>query len=575
MVVSGRFDLGTVGKEWMVVRPSAPGSAVGLFTNEGAEQEGWPSTPHGSQFAFLTGRKSDLENRSPNYVFQQVLGGSRQDVVSSGKKYTLTVSIVNLTDPGEVVIGLYADPGLQEPLVEKNIKHELSFNEWQDVSVEWIAGEADASRDVFVGFVSRDFRQDSGGRLGIDAVRLSVSEPTSEEIAAAARTTSTATPRAIDLDSRGLIAGRPELTGRPLFEMQELFKGRGGRSIVVAADGGVIAFHSPGTGIRKSSDGGMSWGEAVRIGKDARGNALVDETNGDILLVDPSHGHLWRSRNNGGTWSRETIRIEPNRFGHGAPDGVIQSAAAAESGITLRFGNHPGRLLMPTRIMAPNNQNRPELFWKYNYNSAIYSDDNGRTWRTSAPFPVLGTGEGALAELSDGTTYYNSRTHTATDSMRRAAWSYDDGESWINPQTCPQLPDGMTGNDYGCHGGLVRLPYRDVDILLFSNVDGRDPGGGKRRGGDRRNVTVWASFDGAKTWPIKRSVYSGPSAYSALAAGRPGTQTEGIVYMLFEGGPEGEDSAVQAVRFNLDWLLGGEATGDGKIPEWLEANANQ
>ena len=76
-------------------------------------------------------------------------------------------------------------------------------------------------------------------------------------------------------------------------------------------------------------------------------------------------------------------------------------------------------------------------------------------------------------------------------------------------------------------------------------------------GKGRENITVWASFDGGKTWPIKRRVYDGPSAYSNLAAGRDETPSEGKLYILFEGGPEGMYSAIQVAVFNLNWVIKG------------------
>jgi sialidase-1 len=106
--------------------------------------------------------------------------------------------------------------------------------------------------------------------------------------------------------------------------------------------------------------------------------------------------------------------------------------------------------------------------------------------------------------------------------------------------------------------GLVRLPVKGRDILLYSNCDSQ--------GGDRKNVSVWASFDGAKTWPIKRRVYKGPSAYSSLAAGRQGTPSEGWIYIQLEGGPRHRYQGSQLARFNLSWLLQGEKTGDGAPP---------
>ena len=109
-------------------------------------------------------------------------------------------------------------------------------------------------------------------------------------------------------------------------------------------------------------------------------------------------------------------------------------------------------------------------------------------------------------------------------------------------------------------GGLVRLPVKGRDILVFSNLDTPKA--------NRERITVWVSPDGGQTWPIKRLVYDGPSAYSSMNAGRNGTSSEGYVYLMFEGGPGG---GAQVVRFNLAWALQGELTGDGEVPDWLKA----
>ena len=73
----------------------------------------------------------------------------------------------------------------------------------------------------------------------------------------------------------------------------------------------------------------------------------------------------------------------------------------------------------------------------------------------------------------------------------------------------------------------------------------------------REKITAWASLDGGRTWPVKRLVYDGPAGYSNLAAGRVDTPSQGRIYMLFEGGPDGPKSAIQVVAFNLSWLLDG------------------
>ena len=178
-------------------------------------------------------------------------------------------------------------------------------------------------------------------------------------------------------------------------------------------------------------------------------------------------------------------------------------------------------------------------------------------------------------ELQDGMLYYNSRSHSGFHSktfarklrpdekLRREAWSDDGGQTWKNLRISQALPDGGGYNrGYGMKGGLTRLPVKDRDVLIFSNAD--------TGGGDRSRMSVWASFDGGQTWPVKRLVYESFSAYSSLVAGRPGTPTEGQIFLLFEGGPKGRYSAMQVARFNLSWVLEGKRTGNGEVPPWVQ-----
>ena len=127
--------------------------------------------------------------------------------------------------------------------------------------------------------------------------------------------------------------------------------------------------------------------------------------------------------------------------------------------------------------------------------------------------------------------------------MRWTAWSYDGGETWEDLSVSGELPDGDPIRDYGLMGGLVRLPLDNHDILLFSNID--SPEG-------RRNGTIWASFDGGKTWPVKRLVEEGSFAYSSMAAGRKGTSSEGMIYLLYES-----DGGGKMAHFNLAWVTEG------------------
>lgn len=339
----------------------------------------------------------------------------------------------------------------------------------------------------------------------------------------------------------------------PLFEVQGLYTSVRIPKVVVAADGSVLAFVNSCRLVRRSEDGGKTWGAQQEVAQDASGSAVVDETTGDILVVCPPKACLFRSRDHGRTWAREEIVVRPNPLGHGAPGTVPTDTAASEGGVTLRHGRHKGRLLMPARVQPPHGNNDQE-WWAYNYNTSIYSDDRGKTWQTGGPVQS-GTGEGTLAELSDGRIYYNSRCHMAVDHRRRIAWSYDGGSMWTDWQVSDDLFEigepfyfkYGTRPSYGCNAGLVRLPLEATggkDVLLFSTPD--NPGRGRTR------MTVWASFDGAKSWPVKRLVEEGHSAYSSLAAAKDGT-----VYLLFERGEEKLYDRTAIARFNLDWLCQG------------------
>lgn len=344
--------------------------------------------------------------------------------------------------------------------------------------------------------------------------------------------------------------------GEPKMEMTTMFDSERFPNVVVTLKGTVVAsFGNKHIRVRRSEDGGKNWGPEISIANPGfhGGGMTVDETTGDILAFVEAHHPpadltVYRSSDDGMTWVASPVTIHPDREGH------LPSMHMNEHGITLRHGEHRGRLLRPSRWYAEKNDRSQ---WPFHYTNAIYSDDGGKTWNTSNPFPENGTGEATVVELSSGRLYYNSRVHwqdRPKNTRRRAAWSDDGGQTWKDWQIVDVLPDGHQHRSYGCMGGLVRLPVENRDILIFSNIDTPNA--------TRERATVWASLDGGKTWPVKRLVYKGKSAYSSLDAGRPGTPSEGWIYLHFEGGPEG---ASQVARFNLSWLMDGEPTGDGAI----------
>ena len=330
--------------------------------------------------------------------------------------------------------------------------------------------------------------------------------------------------------------------------------------IVIAKDGSILAFGDSCKVMRRSTDQGASWTEEEVVNPHGGGNVIVDDATGDVLIVCPSKALVLRSTDHGKTWKEEPTEFKANLGGHGTPETARVDVACSESGITLQFGKHKGRLLMPARIQPPKANNAQE-FWQYNYNTSIFSDDHGKTWQVSEPI-MTGTGEGTLAELSTGKIYYNSRSHMSVDHRRRIAWSHDGGRRWVDWQVSedlfevggPSYYKYGSKPSYGCNAGLVRVPSEATDgkdVLLYSAPD--NPGAVKPHHG-RIKMTVWASTDGAKSWPIKRLVYGGPSSYSSLAADQAGN-----VYLLFESGTKKLYEEITFARFDLKWVLESKA----------------
>ena len=352
--------------------------------------------------------------------------------------------------------------------------------------------------------------------------------------------------------------GLEAFLGKPVFEKQRLFDDQRYPNVVVTTRGTVISvWGNDGVVVRRSEDGGRTWGGDITVSEKGYhgGGTTVDEKSGNILVFvedrqPPAPLTVYRSRDDGRTWQAQVTVIEKDGNGN------TPSMHMNEHGITLRHGKHKGRLLRPTRYYGPNGGGAE---WPLQYTNAIYSDDGGKSWKTSRPFPEKGTGEATLVELSDGRIYYNSRVHWSErprNKRRREAWSDDGGVTWKKWRIIDVLPDGDQGRTYGCMGGLTRLPLSDRDILLFSNLD--------TEAAHRERVTVWASFDGGRTWPLKRLADAGRSGYSSLAVGRGETPSEGWIYLFYEHDPI---KGAHMARFNLGWILGGESTGDGPLPE--------
>jgi len=355
-----------------------------------------------------------------------------------------------------------------------------------------------------------------------------------------------------------------------IWEEQVPFMGH----LAVAMNGTVLVFKEERerkrVEVKRSEDGGLTWsdpivvGERVAIGADMSddgrykgehvgwselGNVTVDENTGDIMVfamgLAPSNT-LYRSVDHGKTWRTEKTLIKADG------DGWLATTYCCDPGITLKHGRKKGRLLMPSQVFVGSvnkdgsrtylNKGQGRKFFARRYSNSLYSDDGGRTWLPSDPFPLLGSSEPGLLELQDGRIYYNARAHSRPGN-KLVGESLDGGESWVEAREDDELFDGPP-DVYGCKGALAKFEYKGREVLLFSAPGRRDK---------RDDITIRASLDGGATWPISRLLKEGPGNYTWLAVGRKDTPSEGMIYLL--------SNKDWMARFNNAWLLEGSSQG--------------
>lgn len=327
--------------------------------------------------------------------------------------------------------------------------------------------------------------------------------------------------------------------------------GRGGYyayripSVVTTAKGTVVAMFEGrkndindsgdiDTLVMRSFDNGKNWTKFQVIadhGAETIGNPdmLIDRKMGTIwaflsahlarfpqkLIIagqDSIHIFATKSVDDGAHWSEPsdiTGKIK------GKDERQTFFTCGPGTGIQLRSG----RLAVPVYYR-----------WKGNdtsYATAMYSDDHGGHWTLGKPAGEF-TNEGQLVELADGSLLYNMRSY-AGKNRRAISRSRDGGETWT--------PAALDQNliEPGCQGSSIHYKKK----LLFSN-----PADTKRD-----NLSVRLSDDEGGTWPVIRSLYSGPAAYSSLTV-----LHNGMIGCFFERGDKGPYEKLTFARFNLEWL---------------------
>jgi sialidase-1 len=281
----------------------------------------------------------------------------------------------------------------------------------------------------------------------------------------------------------------------------------------------------------------MMWLSLQVVFRSSNGDAwmnpvpVIDQSDGAIFLVanlfkqpyKDGNAPIWsiESTDEGATWS-DPVEITPGTGIHEIGPGA---------GIQL----HSGRLVVQV------------------YDGIIFSDDHGKTWQFGGPAPGEWN-ETQVVELVDGSLLFSRRGMRS----RRILYSKDQGQSWSQPVADPDLPDP------DCQGSMIRYTRVDEGYtknrILFSNPVSGNLGVGSVTSDPRGrfNVTVRLSYDEGKTWPVQKTILTGPGAYSSMTV-----FPDGSIGILFETGSRYGDFADHYskevfARFTLDWLTDGK-----------------
>jgi len=321
--------------------------------------------------------------------------------------------------------------------------------------------------------------------------------------------------------------------------------------------------------MRRSTDQGRTWEPAHNIANvpgpkpknPVRLNAKTNEFtyNNPIAIADRDgtvhflfcleymRCFYQYSKDDGLTWSRpveitqvfETFRPRFN---------FRTVATGPGHGIQLQNG----RLLAPVWISLGQGGGNHSP----NLNGSIYSDDHGTTWHagelavTDKNF-ASSSSETEFVQLADERVMLSVRAGTK-DNHRVFSVSDDGVTKWSRLRTARDI------SEIGCMAGFVRhstIPVSDRNRILFSLPNPRNGSS------ERKNLSIWMTYNEGESWPVCKTLESGPSAYSDLAV-----LPDGSILCFYEAAnPSREQTSpygfLTLARFNLEWLSDGRNKG--------------
>ena len=195
--------------------------------------------------------------------------------------------------------------------------------------------------------------------------------------------------------------------------------------------------------------------------------------------------------------------------------------------IQFNEGVFKGRIYVPANHSTGNPQSGFNEYNAYGY----FSDDHGKSWQVSEEVPIASSNEAIGAILPNGELMLNIRQQSGTTKERLIARSNDGGQSWDSVYFDPELITPV------CQSSLFLFQNATHTLLLYSGPNSTE---------ERIRMTLKASENNGATWPIKKEIYAGISAYSDL------TQiNDSQIGLLFEK----ENKTINFALFSIDWLL--------------------
>ena len=291
--------------------------------------------------------------------------------------------------------------------------------------------------------------------------------------------------------------------------------------------------------VKRSVDGGKTWGEMITIwddGANVCGNPapVVDRRTGRVVLLATwndgrDHEPAIHDRTSHDTRRVFCLYSDDEGLTWSEPEDITAQAKEPEWTWYATGPGHALQLRDGRLVVACDHGN----FGGLSASHVIYSDDGGGNWKIGGVASV--GNESTIVELPDGALMLNMRNNRGRDRgvddlCRHVAISRDRGLSFGPAYSDKSLVEPV------CQASLInrstrRRPSR---ILYFSNPE---------HVSKRLNMTLRRSKDAGKTWKRVATQTEGPAAYSDLVILKGGD-----VGVLYEGGEKNPYEAIYFAR---------------------------